>query len=43
MIDIIHILGSAGSGTSTLGKKLENKLNYIHLEQIINLIENIIK
>jgi len=32
LIDIIHILGAAGSGTSTLGKKLENKLNYIHLD-----------
>ncbi|MBB6697108.1 hypothetical protein [Clostridium algidicarnis] len=32
MIDIIHILGAAGSGTSTLGKKLKNKLNYIHLD-----------
>ena len=32
MINVIHILGAAGSGTSTLGKEIENKLNYIQLD-----------
>lgn len=32
MINIIHVLGASGSGTSTLGKEIENKLKYIHLD-----------
>lgn len=32
MITIIHILGASGSGTSTLGKEIESKLDYVHLD-----------
>lgn len=32
MISIIHVLGASGSGTSTLGKEIENKFNFIHLD-----------
>jgi adenylate kinase family enzyme len=28
----IHIFGASGSGTTTLGKALANKLNYLHLD-----------
>jgi len=32
LITIIHILGGSGSGTSTLGKEIESKLNYVHFD-----------
>lgn len=32
MINKIHILGASGSGTTTLGEALSEKLNYIHLD-----------
>jgi adenylate kinase family enzyme len=32
LINVIHILGASGSGTSTLGKEIQNKLNYIQLD-----------
>jgi adenylate kinase family enzyme len=32
MIKRIHILGASGSGTSTLGKALAEKLNYTHFD-----------
>ncbi|MBU3104523.1 AAA family ATPase [Clostridium gasigenes] len=32
LINVIHILGASGSGTSTLGKEIENKFNYVHLD-----------
>ncbi|WP_070000976.1 AAA family ATPase [Cellulosilyticum sp. I15G10I2] len=32
MINRIHILGASGSGTTTLGKALSEKLNYVHLD-----------
>ncbi|MDR7857860.1 AAA family ATPase [Tissierella sp.] len=32
MINRIHILGASGSGTSTLGKALSEKLNYWHFD-----------
>lgn len=32
VINIIHILGASGSGTSTLGKEIEDKLNYTQLD-----------
>jgi adenylate kinase family enzyme len=32
LVNTIHILGASGSGTSTLGKEIEKKLNYIHLD-----------
>lgn len=28
----VHILGGSGSGTTTLGKKISSKYNYIHLD-----------
>ncbi|MFW5998622.1 MAG: AAA family ATPase [Bacillota bacterium] len=32
MVNYIHILGPSGSGTTTLGKKLQEKLNYTHFD-----------
>lgn len=32
LINRIHILGASGSGTTTLGRVLSEKLNYVHLD-----------